>query len=191
MMGEMQHEDLILAAMPDAKKIALAFAATKASGFFDRDELIAIAYSALVDAATRYDGSREFAKFAKCRVRGAILDALRGWSQMTGAKKKNTTTVIQIEAEDGTLVATPFVTFNGVRDVRPLGDAVAALPDRDARKIRRYAEAEGSRGDKSSDKIYLEFGMSNMLWQYHRRRILAKLRFELQQRGITKVSDCL
>jgi hypothetical protein len=33
--------------------------------------------------------------------------------------------------------------------------------------------------------------MSYELWQYHKRRILAKLRFELQQRGITKVSDCL
>jgi RNA polymerase sigma factor (sigma-70 family) len=190
MMDEMQHEELILAAMPDARKIALGFAKAQARGVIEADELIAIAYSALAEAATRYDGARPFLPFARCRVRGAILDALRAWSMMTEARGKPSS-LHQIEREDGTFVVTPFVVFDTARDARALHQAVASLGKRDAAKIRRYAIAETGKGKAGSEEIHREFKMTRGLWQYHRRRILAKLRFELQQRGITKVSDCL
>jgi RNA polymerase sigma factor (sigma-70 family) len=187
MMGEMQHEDLVLAAMPDARAIALAFAHGKASGRIDGDELIAIAYSALADAASRYDGSRPFKTFARYRVRGAILDALGAWSQVTW---KSGVDVIQLEGESGELTFEPVTIFDTTRDMRALARAVESLGDADAAKITRYAVAETCPG-KGSEQIHREFKMSYELWQYHKRRILAKLRFELQQRGITKVSDCL
>jgi RNA polymerase sigma factor (sigma-70 family) len=189
MMGEMQHEDLILATMRDARNIALAFAKGSARNIMDGDELISIAYSALVEAATRYDGRRPFKNYARFRVRGAILDALRAWSMMTEARGKPTS-FHQIEREDGTFVVTPFVVYDTTRDARALREAIASLSEDDAARIKRYAVAETCPG-KGSEEIHREFKMSRCLWQYHKRRILAKLRFELQQRGITKVSHCL
>ena len=189
MMVPMQHEDLILATMRDARNIAVAFAEGSARNMIDRDELISIAYSALAEAATRYDGIRPFKNYARFRVRGAILDALRAWSMMTMARGKNTS-FEQIERADGTFVATPFVVYDRTRDARALREAIGSLSEDDAAKIKRYAVAETCVG-KGSEQIHREFKMSYELWQYHKRRILAKLRFELRQRGITKVSDCL
>ena len=190
MMGEMKHEDLVIAAMPDAKRIALAFAHRQASGRIDGDELIAIAYSALVEAAKRYDGSRPFKNFARYRVRGAILDALRNWSQLDTTRGQHTT-VLQIEREDGTFVADRFVVFDTTRDMRALARAVESLGDDDAAKIRRYATADSGKGNEHSEKFYLDFGMSRFQWWNYRKGLLAKLRFVLNSRGITKVSDCL
>lgn len=81
------YEDLIVSAMPRARKFAL-----KHRGSLDPDEAIAIAWLTLVQVARHFDSSRSsFMNFAQFRILGALRDQMR-----VGPVSGNRETVSQV-----------------------------------------------------------------------------------------------
>ena len=77
-------QELVLKHLSLAKKIAKSqFRRTPPQVQYD--ELESAAYMGLVDAATRYDGERDFVKYARFRMIGEIKDYLRSlrWDRNT------------------------------------------------------------------------------------------------------------
>jgi RNA polymerase sigma factor (sigma-70 family) len=74
----MVNEDLVIAHMPNARLIANMFR-RRAGDHIDIDELVSIAYMALVEVAPRFDPSNgvKFWTFAERRITGALYDSLR------------------------------------------------------------------------------------------------------------------
>jgi RNA polymerase sigma factor (sigma-70 family) len=77
-------QELVLKHLPLAKKIAKS-QFRKTPPQVQYDELESAAYMGLVDAATRYDGERDFEKYASFRMIGEIKDYLRSlkWDRNT------------------------------------------------------------------------------------------------------------
>ena len=75
-----QRDQLIQQCLPMVKKIALHMASFLSSEI-SRDDLIQAGMIGLIEAASRYDPSRNipFEQFAKVRIRGAVIDELRQW----------------------------------------------------------------------------------------------------------------
>jgi RNA polymerase sigma factor for flagellar operon FliA len=76
---ERRKEDVVTAHMPLVGHLVREMLA-RVPGHVDRDDLLSAGFAALVAAARGFDASRgvPFARFAAARVRGALLDELRG-----------------------------------------------------------------------------------------------------------------
>ena len=74
-----EARDLVVRHLPMVKQVVAGVAAHYPR-HTDREELVQAATLGLVEAAARYDGSRgvPFDRWAALRVRGAIVDAVRG-----------------------------------------------------------------------------------------------------------------
>ncbi len=73
-----QRDELVIGSMPLVRAIAIRVHETLPV-HVDLDDLIHAGVLGLIDAAERFDGSRDivFASYAKHRIKGAILDSLR------------------------------------------------------------------------------------------------------------------
>jgi len=185
----MVNEDLVLAHLKAARRCGVAFARRHQRMGLDPEECVSAAYQALVDSAPRFDPSRGFSfwSFVRPRVAFALLDILRAYDQLTGSRYVHTE-IIELPAN---LAERPTEMPDLTRDTRVLSKAIAALDPVSQARIRRYAIADASQGNPYSEAIHEEFGLSRADWQNERRAILARLRFELRIRSVTKVSDCL
>ncbi|GAA0810087.1 sigma-70 family RNA polymerase sigma factor [Spirilliplanes yamanashiensis] len=76
---ERRREDIVTAHMPLVGHLVREMLA-RVPGHVNRDDLLSAGYAALVAAARGFDADRgvPFARFAAARVRGALLDELRG-----------------------------------------------------------------------------------------------------------------
>ncbi len=178
----MEHEDLILDAMDQAKALALVFHGRHAA-LTDADECVGVAYFALVDAAKRFDPARPnpFWVYAKPRVQGALMDSLRGSTQLTGTRGR------LAEIQMCPLRESDRVTVRRFSDTRALALAIRMLSPRSARIVRLYCE----RGERESPSMAAVLGYSQPLYSWWRRAAFAHLRKALGLRGVTKVSDML
>src|SRR5215213_5286449 len=79
MSGDRRHDDIVKAHMPLVGHLVREMLA-RIPAHVSRDDLLSAGYAALVAAARGYDEDRAvpFARFAAARVRGALLDELRG-----------------------------------------------------------------------------------------------------------------
>jgi len=179
----MEHEDLIVEAMPRAKGRALAFS-KRYPAQADADECISVAYMALVEAATRFQRGRElFWTFAGKIVDGRLLDMLRAHSQLTGARgKRSRMTTI---GRGGPVLDRRF------RDTRQLQIAVRLLSPRLRHVVLVYASAPERAANGKGTTLPATLGMSRFNFDWHRKTALAHLRFVLEAHGIEKVSDIL
>ena len=110
--GERRRDDIVTAHMPLVGHLVREMLA-RVPGHVNRDDLMSAGYAALVAAARGFDDDRgvPFARFAAARVRGALLDELRGldWASRSVRQRARKTDAAR-QALVNELGRTPTVT---------------------------------------------------------------------------------
>ncbi len=114
MSGDRRRDDIVKAHMPLVGHLVREMLA-RVPAHVSRDDLLSAGYAALVGAARTFDDSRgvPFARFAATRIRGAILDELRGldWASRSVRQRARRTDAArqQLTAELGRTPSLPEV----------------------------------------------------------------------------------
>jgi RNA polymerase sigma factor (sigma-70 family) len=178
------YEDLILSAIPAAKKVARTF-----RGAIDSDEAIGIAMLTLVQIAPRFEPERgvKFTTFAIRRIIGALQDVQRvDRHGVTNAPRGTYVEHLQI-------VPGVAITRRTVADYRLLRFALAKLPDKERKVIKTWMDhSEGPARAKANAQLAHEvIGMNVCTFHFYRRRAMTALHATLYRRGVRKLSDVL
>ena len=167
--------------------------------FVDLDEMIAAGRLGLVDAAAKYDPTMNvpFRAYAKHRIRGAILDALRTNDWMTrDARVRHKTLGEDAPANVGPVAIEPYAEL--IVDQRPgaqealelasarelVAKAMATLPERYRRVLILYYTHE-----LTQLEISRELGVNESRVGQIRHRALGMLRAELGRQGVSRLGE--
>jgi hypothetical protein len=179
------YEDLILKAMPRAKKLALSH-----HGKLDPDDAVSIAYLALVKLAPRFDPSRGlvFWTFAEPRLMGALLDAMRVNCVVTCSREKlNSIEGISLDDPDRPLTIIAKSHEDAVLSRVMILRGIEFM-ERRSGKVTRSAEVAAMMADGwDSISIQRELGMSHGLMYFHKRVIFGLMREAFSKRRLQLV----
>ena len=195
----MRNADLAAEHMETALQLAEVFFHYQHKTFrVSLDQLEGAAVDGLIDAAQGYDPARgvPFWGFAKCRVRGAMLDLVR---QVFGRNRRSPRECLSLECVidsgetddeatrcDEALIALPVepLMANGFK--RVFNRAMLSLVPAD-RKVVRMVYFR----DVPQSEVARKTGVTECRVSQRHKRALAVLRRELELRGVRKVSDVL
>jgi RNA polymerase sigma factor (sigma-70 family) len=142
-----RRDELVLGHLSLAAGIAHAVARTLPRAAFEREDLVAEAYAALIGAATTWrpeaHGDAPFACWARLKVRGAVLDAVRDqWSD--GRHKHGTRPLtVAIDRDDRRDDAPDAAdALDAARLRRRVARAIATLPAPEAAVLERKYGAD-------------------------------------------------